>query len=295
MSSGGKVTTVGMFDGLHLGHRAIVESLCRYGRDHGLNTEVITFAEHPLKTLKPGREPKRLIDNEMRCRLLTRAGVDRVAVTDFASIRALTAAEFLSRLKAAGTRAFMMGFNNHIGSDRLTAAQADALGIVPVVAVAELAGPTHVSSSAIRLALAEGKVAEAAAMLGRPYSIEGTVVHGKELGRSLGFPTANLEVGDVLLPADGVYAVDVQIPGRERIYRGMANIGVRPTFDDGSVRTVEVNIFGLDESLYGRKLTLSFIGRLRGEQLFADADALRAALERDRLAAQAARLQLVTK
>lgn len=278
------VATVGMFDGVHLGHRAILEALGARAKAAGGRAEVLTFSHHPLATLRPEATPKRIVTNARRRRLLEQAGADAVREIDFGDIRRLTAAEFLRKLQGEGFGELVMGFNNHIGSDRLTSGQANALGIIPVVTVPCLEHPEGVSSSAIREALSRGDVAAAARMLGRPYEVEGRVVPGKHLGRTIGFPTANIADVGTMLPADGVYAVDVSV-GDMPARRGMANIGTRPTFNDGSHRTLEVNIFDFNDIIYGMEADIAFLARLRDERRFGSADELRRALEADREAA----------
>lgn len=281
------VATIGTFDGFHLGHRAVADALLSYARSQGMRPVAITFASHPLAELRPEAVPPMLTNPAQRKALLLEAGIADVVTIDFRDIRHMTAAQFLRRLRDEGIGALYMGFNNHIGCDRLSASQAAALGIMPVMEAPCLEHPAGVSSSAIRKAIAAGDVADAARMLGRPYRMSGTVVHGKHLGTTIGFPTANIET-TALLPASGVYAVEViaaQISDAP-LY-GMANIGTRPTFSDGNRTSFEVNIFDFDGNLYGRELTIGFIGRLRNERRFASAADLRAALAADRAAALA--------
>lgn len=277
--------TVGMFDGVHLGHRTILDTLTEYCSQTGLEPRVCTFTTHPMALLAPERTPVRISTNAERRRLLKEAGVDRVDELDFADIRALTAREFLERLAEEGTRALIMGFNNHIGCDRLNAAQAADLGIMPVVEAPVCPGREGISSSAVRAALADGRVRDAAAMLGRPYTITGIVAPGNRIGRTIGFPTANISLPEQMLPADGVYAVDVEIPGEEAPRRGMANIGMRPTVG-GAGRWLEVNIFDYAADLYGKPVGVRFLERLRAERRFGSLSELQAALEADRAAAR---------
>lgn len=278
--------TVGMFDGVHRGHRIILDTLCSYCRLQRLEPQVCTFARHPLATLAPDREPPRLSTNAGREALLRQAGARQVETLAFEDVRGLTAAEFLRKLQSQGCRALVMGFNNHIGRDRLDAAAAAALGIMPVVEAPTQPELENVSSSAVRAALAEGRAGDAAAMLGRPYSIAGEVIAGRRIGRTIGFPTANVSLPPQMLPADGVYAVDVEIEGESGLRRGMANLGMRPTVG-GDGRWLEVNVFDRDGDLYGRTVTVYFLERLRGERRFDSLDQLRSALEADRRAAKA--------
>lgn len=277
--------TVGMFDGVHRGHCIILDTLTSYCTNHGLQPVVYTFGTHPIAELAPGRQPERISTNSDREALLLAGGAKSVRVLDFKDIRSLSAAEFLVKLRQENCHALIMGFNNHIGSDRLNATQANSLGIIPVVEAPTLPELKHVSSSAIRSALTRGDVDETRNMLGRSYSITGKVGSGRQIGRTIGFPTANIELPDQLLPADGVYAVDVKIESHNGLHRGMANIGLRPTVG-GNQRWLEVNIFDYDGNLYGSALTVNFLRRLRPEQRFDSLEDLRNALAADRVAAK---------
>lgn len=276
--------TVGMFDGVHRGHGLILEALQGCARAKGLGTRVYTFSLHPLATLRPGSAPGRLTSNAGRRRLLLEAGIDQVRELDFRKVRALAGADFLRALAAEGVEALVMGFNNHIGHDRLTAAQANAAGIMPVEEVRPGAELSAVSSSAIRDALGRADIPAVRAMLGRTYRVSGKVVAGNRLGRTLGFPTANIEIpAERMLPADGVYAVEVSAGG-VHLGRGMANIGMRPTVG-GTRRTLEVNILDYHGDLYGQTLDIDFLGFLRPERRFGSLEDLALALGADRLAA----------
>ncbi|MDE6040862.1 MAG: riboflavin biosynthesis protein RibF, partial [Muribaculaceae bacterium] len=181
--------------------------------------------------------------------------------------------------------ALAMGFNNHIGSDRRAAASlAPATSGVEIVPLEELDNRSGVSSSAIRNALIHGKVEEAAALLGRPFEITGTVVHGKQLGRRIGFPTANINLiqPDLIVPADGAYAVDVRLVDGTT-HRAMANIGHRPTVDTPDAPlSIEIHIIDFSGNLYGTAINVSFLKRLRPEQRFNSIESLKAQLEIDR-------------
>ena len=291
------IATVGMFDGVHLGHCSLLSELKRLGAERGMATAVFTFDRHPLSIISPDKAPASLSPLDERVKRLLAAGVDDVEVLAFdGQLRALDARSFITMLRDRyGVRAILMGFNHRFGSDRLKnfadyAAIGRELG-VEIVRGEEWSsgeGAHSVSSSSVRRALGEGNMKLAAEMLGRPYSISGKVVGGRRIGRKIGFPTANLQPDEATcqLPAPGVYAVDVAMPDGT-VRRGMLNIGVRPTVDhsDCPALTIEVNIIGWDGDLYDSRLTLSFISRLRGEMRFADLDALRTQLTRDREAA----------
>lgn len=291
----GFVATIGMFDGVHLGHRFLLDRVRREAAGRGLATLVVTFAEHPLSVINASLAPKRLTTNERRTKLLLDSGIDRVETLEFdETLRQLTAAEFMRHLRDSyGVATLVMGFNHRFGHDRPATREqyvevGRAVGVDVVFAEPyDGDGGENVCSSAIRTALTAGDVAAANRMLGRPYSLRGKVVGGKQLGRKIGFPTANISTDDsLLIPARGVYAVDVTLDDGEK-RRGMLNIGVRPTVDGSvaPVTTLEVNIFDWDGSLYGRKIEVAFLARLRDERRFDGIEQLKKQLDEDRRAA----------
>lgn len=296
-SEASRIATVGMFDGVHLGHCSLLSELRRLGQERGLTPAVFTFDRHPLQIICPDKAPASLSPIAERVKRLHDAGVTDVVILTFDNeLRALDARSFITMLHDRyGVRAILMGFNHRFGSDRLKdfadyAAIGRELG-VEILRGEEWSsgnGAQSVSSSSVRRALGEGDMALAADMLGRPYSISGKVVGGREIGRKIGFPTANITPAEATcqLPAPGVYAVDVTMPDGT-VRRGMLNIGVRPTVDHSAnpALTIEVNIIDWDGDLYGKTLTLTFISRLRGEMRFADLDSLRTQLTHDREAA----------
>ena len=277
-----------MFDGVHLGHRFVVEQLCREAAARGLRPMLVTFRSHPLETLRPELAPATLTEVDERCRLLHEAGVERVEVLDFDKVCRLTAEEFLNVLHHDfGVDVLMMGFNNHIGSDRRSAASlGNRCGGVEILLLPPYPDREGLCSSAARRALADGRVADARLMLGRPYSLRGTVVHGKQLGRTLGFPTANIAPASsaALVPAAGVYAADIRIAGDPTLRRAMLNVGDCPTVG-GRAITIEAHIIDFDQDIYGREVTIDFLSRLRDEQRFGSLEELRLQLTRDREAA----------
>ncbi|MDE6197098.1 MAG: riboflavin biosynthesis protein RibF [Muribaculaceae bacterium] len=279
------VATVGTFDGVHRGHVFALREFASMARSRGLRALVLTFGAHPMDVVAPGRAPKSLITVQEKLRLIEAVDPSlSVELLRFdADTARMTAAEFLGDIgRRYGVAEFVMGYNNHIGSDRAVASALAAAGLP----VRELPQAPHisVSSSMIRAAVACGDVAEASRMFGRLHTVCGTVCHGRQLGRTIGFPTANVEPCDraCLLPARGVYAVEVVLEDGT-VHRGMANIGHRPTVDvEGAPLSVEVNIFGLDRDLYGSAIRVGFIDRLRDERPFASVDDLRSQLEADR-------------
>lgn len=290
----GLMVAVGMFDGMHRGHRYVVDRLRECARERGLGSGVVTFTTHPLAVIAPGSEPALLQPARERLAILRHSGVDRVIALDFTpALRALTAREFMLMLRRDyGVRAIFMGYDHRFGSDRITDPAryeeiAAELGI-EIVRGAEARLPEgHVSSSVVRRALSAGNVAEAAASLGRPYRLSGTVESGHRIGRTIGFPTANLapEEPRQLIPAAGVYACRATIDDGAAVWPAMVNIGTRPTVDDGGRQTVEAHLIGYEGDLYGRRLTLEFIARLRSEHRFDTLEALSRQLAADRAAA----------
>jgi len=289
------VVTTGFFDGVHLGHRHVLETVVSSARERGEEAIVVTFWPHPRTVLQQDARDFRLLTSvEEKKALLKELGIDRVEVIPFTKEFArLRADEYLRFLrKSFGATMVVMGYDNRIGSDQLTA---DACAQLPefahridfsVLSCAPLPDYAHgeaVSSTQIRKAIEEGDVERANKMLGYDYPLHGVVVSGNKLGRTIGFPTANMQLYEPLklLPKDGVYAVEVEIQGQDRNYRGMCNIGVRPTVD-GKARTIETHILDFDEDIYGLPIRIKFKKRIRDEIKFESLDALRQQLALDR-------------
>lgn len=280
------IAAIGMFDGVHLGHRAILEALSRLAAETGRQALAFTFAIHPQSTIT-GSGPRLITSLQQKLELI--AEMVKPVVLDFTKADfALTAKDFLSRLQADyGVDALVMGYNNHIGSDRRDAAwlRANSAVEVSVVESVDICGITP-GSSRIRSEIAAGNLDIAHMLLGRTVALRGTVVSGNRIGRTIGFPTANISPDEPtqILPPDGAYAVDVQLPGG--IKRGMANVGTRPTLADGRGRTLEVNIFDFDGELYGQALDITFLRYLRPEMTFPSLEALEARLLLDQAQAR---------
>ncbi|MCM1067531.1 MAG: riboflavin biosynthesis protein RibF [Muribaculaceae bacterium] len=291
MPDKGYIATIGTFDGVHRGHASLLAHLSAEARRLGMRPLALAISPHPMAIVRPQAAPPILTLPDQRIKLIEQiSGVEARILSLGRDDFALSGAEFISRLhERCGVEAFVMGFNNHIGSDHATAAHLSAAPI-PVFTAEACPGGAHISSSAIRRALAAGQIAEATAMLGHSYTYRGRVAHGKKLGRTISFPTANIAPFDAaqLLPATGVYAVDATLPDGST-HRAMANIGRRPTVDaDGAPISFEVHIMGFDGDLYGSSVEISFISRLRDEQHFDSLDALRHQLQADAEAARAA-------
>ena len=279
------IATTGFFDGVHLGHRLVIERLVSLARERGDESLVVTFWPHPRAVLQNGARELRLLTTlEEKKALLAALGVSRVEVLDFTRpFAALTAEQFLRDVlrDRFGVTTLLMGYDNRLGSDRLTASNlrplAEALGLELI----ELEPYQTISSTKILKSLEEGDIASATEMLGYGYSLKGVVVAGNRLGRTIGFPTANMRLYEPLklVPGRGVYVVEVQVLGKT--WRGMTNIGLRPTVG-GTFTTIETHILDFDEDIYGLPLTITFLRRLRDEVHFPSLEALKDQLAKDR-------------
>lgn len=283
------VIAPGNHDGVHLGHQALVRTARAHARAHGLRTVALTFDPHPSALLAPERAPAALTTIPRRRELLLRAGADDVIVQPFTrEFAALGPEEFLEALREYGARALVVGPDFRFGRDRagdvaLLQRFGAHNGLAVIVEPPVLVDGVRVSSSAVREAIARGDVERAALLLGHVHEIEGEVVRGDQRGRKLGFPTANLRADDVLRPADGVYAVIARVLDAQHAASapllGVANLGVRPTFEAG--RSLEVHLFEFDGDLYGKRMRVGFVTRVRPERKFGGVDELRAQLELD--------------
>lgn len=283
--------TIGMFDGVHRGHRMVIDRLRAAAASRGLRSGVVTFASHPQLLFHPDCGMRLLTSVDEKTRLLAATGLDYAMVFTFThEFAAMTARDFMAMLRERfNVRLLVVGYDHHFGRRSDETADdyrryGDQLGI-EVVVTPELTGGCHISSSAIRQSLAEGDVAAAAAMLGRGYTLTGTVTTGKRNGRLIGFPTANIDLQGLplLVPADGVYAVRATVGGDT--YGGMLNIGT-PSVSADSRRTIEVNIFNFDRDIYGATVTLEFVARVRDCRRMDGLDDLRRQLSADRIAIQ---------
>lgn len=292
------VVATGFFDGVHIGHRHVIDRLVSAAHERGTESVVVTFWPHPRNVLQNGARGLRLLSSlqDKKERLLS-LGVDRVEVLDFTrEFSRLTTEEYLRGyvMERFGGTAILLGYDNRMGCDAGTAddieAQARAMGLEVIRTDGIVTGGVTVSSTKIREALASGNVGLASEMLGYCYSLHGVVVEGNRLGRSIGFPTANMQLYEPLklIPANGVYLVEVETLGRT--WRGMTNIGTRPTVtgisssdaNSDRMRTIETNIFGFDEDIYGLDIRVAFLAKIRDERQFSSMEGLKAQLEMDR-------------
>ena len=291
------VATIGFFDGVHRGHRFLIGQVQREAVRRGLASAVITFPVHPRKVLQADFCPRLLTTSQEKLALLDSAGVDLCILLDFTPhLASLSAREFMEVLRNRyNIRVLVIGYDHRFGHNRSEGfgdyvRYGGELGmeVLPAEAYSLPALPDGrpVSSSLVRQLLGEGNVALAADCLGYRYFLNGTVVGGRGIGHKLGYPTANLQPDspDKLIPANGVYAVQVDIAGRR--YGGMLNIGVRPTLDNGADRSIEVYIFNFNDNAYGHPMRLSFIRRMRGERKFASLDELKQQLAQDEATAR---------
>ncbi len=285
------VVAIGNFDGVHLGHRALLDELFATGRRLGAIPVVYTFDPAPTAVVAPQRHQARLQTLPNRVARLQEAGVARVEVEPFtAAFAALPAEAFVTRvlIERLGARALVVGHDFRFGTMRsgdvaLIRRMAPTLELVEVPAV-ELHGDP-VSSSRIRKLLAKGEVAAAAELLGRPWSFSGPVVSGQARGRTIGFPTANVAQREEMVAAAGVYAIRATLPDG-RVIPGVANLGTRPTVG-GTERSAEAHLFDFDADLYGQVLEISLVARLRDERAFASIAELTNQIRLDAAAARA--------
>lgn len=283
--------TFGVFDGVHLGHQDLVGRAVAWARERGGLTVVLTFVEHPLRLLAPVYAPPVLTPLRRKLALLEQLGVDVAVAVHFTRPFASQPPEQFVRhtlVDQLRARAVFLGFNNRFGrggtgDTALLARLGEEWGFEVVVVPPVLIGDAVVSATRVRELLLDGQVRRAWALLGRPHDFEGRVVTGEGRGRLLGFPTANLALDEqVLRPCGGVYAVRVRRgPGDGSVHAGMLNIGNRPTFGGLHV-SIEAHLLNFEGNLLGQTLTVELIERLRDEQKFESAEALRRQIERDR-------------
>ena len=277
------MATIGFFDGVHCGHRFLIDSLRRQSAERGLLSMVVTFDRHPRQVLHSDWQPCLLSSLDEKERQLGTTGIDVLVVLHFTVATAvLTAEQFMRRVlyNQLGVRCLLTGYDNRFGHNRHEAfadyqRYGRALGLDVVCCEPLSDGDCCVSSSMVRRLLAEGRVDEASRCLGRPYELVGTVVHGEQIGRQLGYPTANMRLSEPCqqVPLSGVYGVKVQVGSDGRWWPGMTNIGHRPTFHGHEV-SIETNIFDFIGDVYGQPIRVAFLCRVRNEQTFPTAKAL---------------------
>lgn len=288
------VVTSGTFDGVHLGHQKILARLKEISALNGGESVVLTFWPHPRMVVSEDSQGLQLLSTlEEKIDLLTDLGIDHLLIVPFTrSFSELSCEDYIQQILVdqIGTKKLVIGYDHRFGRNRegsfdFLKKNAPHYGFeveeIPREDIEEMA----ISSTRIRHTLSSGHIEEANSLLGRPYSISGTIVKGKQLGRQLGFPTANIQVNSFhkLIPTNGVYIIRAIYD--KVSYQGMLNIGTRPTVD-GTIRTIEANIFDFDKDIYGEKLQIELLKYLRPEQKFDGLDALIAQISKDKEAAK---------
>lgn len=292
----GCVATIGNFDGVHRGHQAILEQIRELGQRKSVPTLLITFEPYPREFFAPGHAPTRLTRLREKIGVLSTHTLDRVLLLRFGeSLSSMNPAAFVEDLllDRLGVQAVVVGEDFRFGQRAegnfdFLASSGERLGFEVHCQETFLLGGARVSSSRVRDALYEGDLAMAAELLGRPYSVLGKVAPGRQLGRTIGFPTANIELRRISTPLSGVFVVRVHgLDAGEAGRPAMANLGTRPTVD-GTQLLLEVHIFDFAEDIYGRELRIEFVEKLRDERKFDGIDALKAQLAKDMVSARQA-------
>lgn len=289
------VATIGFFDGVHRGHRYLIEQVREVAAARSIASSVITFPIHPRKVMQNDYHPTLLTTCDEKVALLAETGIDYCMMLDFTpELARLSAKQFMEVLKEQyQIQALVVGYDHRFGHNRSEGFEdyvryGQELGMEVLLAhVYSYNGNSTVSSSIIRQFLQQGKVSEAADCLSYRFFLEGTVVGGYRVGRKIGFPTANLHVNDPdkIIPADGVYAVYVYLNGVR--YGGMLSIGYRPTIGNGTDRSVEVNIFHFNSDIYNQPMRVTFVRYMRPEQKFDTIEELVARIHQDEVEVKA--------
>ena len=284
------VATIGFFDGVHRGHRFLINNVVKEAASRGLLSTVVTFDRHPRQVLGSDFQPRLLSTNEEKMLLLSKTGVERCVMLPFSEQMAqMTACDFMKKIlrDRLGVQVLIIGYDNRFGHNRSESFDdyvryGREMGIEVMSAQSFLLHGINVSSSVIRSFLQEGEIEMAENCLGYPYFFTGKVVKGFRVGHELGFPTANIEQDNMLkmIPSPGVYAVKVRIEGTVELKHAMMNIGTRPTFN-GTQQTLEVHILNFNDDIYGKMISVAFVHKLRNERQFASKEALSEQLVKD--------------
>ena len=284
------VVTIGTFDGVHFGHQKIVKRLCELAKATGGESVILTFFPHPRLILDPENQDLKMINTiKQKAEILTNLGVDHLIITPFTrDFSNLSAKEYIEGVlvNTLGTKYIIVGYDHRFGKDRKGGMPeleeySKLFGYQIELIQEQDVNDVAVSSTKIRQALLKGDVALAAKYLGYHFSVEGRVVKGDKIGRTIGYPTANIFVEETykLIPSDGIYAVTVSMA--EETYKGMAYIGQRPTIN-GMTRNIEVNIFDFNKEIYGQTIKMTFLEFLRHDVKFTGLDALKDQLQKDK-------------
>jgi riboflavin kinase/FMN adenylyltransferase len=288
------ITTVGFFDGIHKGHLQIINSLIEKAKKTNGETVIVTLWPHPRTIVLDQKDIKLLSTINEKIELLKQSGIDHVVIIPFSKdIAETSAVEFFHKIliDKIGTKSLMIGFDNHFGKNKegnYTILKNEANKADCEIAHLEpfFIGEERVSSTEIRLFLELGNIEKANKFLGYQYNISGKVVKGQMLGRTLGFPTANIVPDKCkMIPGIGVYAVLIKV--ENKTYQGMLNIGFRPTVDKTLLhKTIEANLFNFNDNLYKKEITVTFVARMRNEIKFSGIEELKSRLEKDKVDAQ---------
>lgn len=290
------VASIGFFDGVHRGHIYLIDQVKRVACQRGLKSALLTFPVSPTQVIFPDRVVPLLTPTDEKLEHLSQSEIDYCFLVEFTlGLSKLTAREFMEQilLQKYNVRVLIIGYDHRFGYNRSEGFDdycryGRELGIDVIQAQALPADSIDVSSSLIRSYIDKGDIQAVEPILGYSYSLSGTVISGNQLGRTIGFPTANIRVehSDKIIPKDGVYAVQLEIEGDSALYWGMLNIGKRPTVDHSAMRSIEVNILDFSGDIYDKRITLFFKKRLRDEVKFASLDKLVEQLHLDRLAVE---------
>jgi len=289
----GCVATIGTFDGLHIGHQAVLDQVCIKSQELGLPSVVIIFEPLPGEYLSPKNAPARLMSFREKIKALKKYSIDRVLCIRFDDrLRSMSAQKFIDRIfvDGLGVKFVVFGDDFRFGNDRegdllfvQKAGEVNNFRAMPTLTV--LQDSKRISSSRIREALHVGDLNLAKNLLGRPYSMEGKVVYGRQLGRTLGAPTANIELRRLSCPLSGVYAVKVRGVGINNLM-GVANVGIRPTVNDTIKPNLEVHLLDFNRDIYGCRIEVIFLSKIREEKKFSSLDQLKANIAKDQRAAR---------
>ena len=286
------VLAIGVFDGVHLGHRAVIQRALTDARAAGGTAVVVTFDPHPARVLRPEQSPLLLTCIQHKQQLISALGVENLLIVPFdKTVAAMEPSEFIREIATAAKplRQICVGENWSFGKGRtgnihLLKILGEKMGFAAIGIPDVQMNERPVSSTAIRNAVQAGDITTAEKLLGRNFSILGTVVAGRKMGRTIGFPTANLATNNEQLPPNGVYAVTMQLRGNH--LPGVANVGVRPTLEDAGARVCEVHLFDYTGNFYGEEVEVSFLRFIREERKFQSLDALRDQIAQDVTAAK---------
>jgi riboflavin kinase / FMN adenylyltransferase len=288
------VATIGFFDGVHCGHRFLIDQVCKIAAVKGMSSAVITFTEHPRMVINSSYIPALLSTLQEKLTLLEQMGIDTCFLLDFTlEMASLTARQFMEQVlrDRFNIKELVIGYDHRFGHNREETFEdyqryGAELGIIVIEAEAYKTSGLAVSSSVVRMLLQTAHLDEATRYLGHTYRLSGIVVKGHQIGKTIGFPTANIQTEDVnkLIPSDGVYVVNVVIDGQMK--RGMLNIGNRPTIGNGKDKSIEVNIFNFSQDIYGHAIQVEFLHYLRPQCKFDSVDQLVGQLQQDKVAAE---------